>query len=261
MPAWSKQQLQPVSTLISNHSEAMNRLPATAVTTLADFLGLASASRVLTCIPAYYEYNSFKAALGCWISRDRSAGLSLTSQEPGEEEVPTEDEDFSIVGSHVEGALGLLRKCRADWCQNCRLLECLEGVEAGYPGLGEYTTAEVVFMTADDASFTPSFLQLTVGLPQDADTLPLESYLEIIQPAAQDFLEAWLALNEGNESRALVRAATSWLRGGSWSYAFYPADDSGRPAVLLLMFVVNNVAGCLAAVDRFVDPVGTVGSL
>ena len=73
-------------------------------------------------------------------------------------------------------------------------------------------------------------------------------------------MRAWLAFIEANESRALVRAATSWFRAGSWSYAFYPADDSDPPGRAAVVFVVNIMAGYLAAVDRFVDPVGAVGN-
>ncbi|CAE7190197.1 Carns1, partial [Symbiodinium sp. KB8] len=170
----------------------------------------------------------------------------------GEEADLTDDDHVSLpsLDKHSLGAAVVLRCLQAghfSWNSNCAILRSLEDLDIFYPGLNEAVMADIVFMTANATDWTLGCLQKAVGLPSDAYRKNLEDFLADALGASGEFLTSWRHLNEGSEA---VDLAISWLCHVNWEYAFFPSEDGDRPAVLLVLFTVNDIAGCLVAVDR-----------
>ena len=221
---------------------------------MAETLGLASAARLLSSLA---KNSSARDVVGGWLQQARK--VPGTQREgSGEEADLTDDDHVSLpsLDKHSLGAAVVLRCLQAghfSWNSNCAILRSLEDLDIFYPGLNEAVMADIVFMTANATDWTLGCLQKAVGLPSDAYRKNLEDFLADALGASGEFLTSWRHLNEGSEA---VDLAISWLCHVNWEYAFFPSEDGDRPAVLLVLFTVNDIAGCLVAVDREADPVG-----
>ncbi|OLQ03326.1 Carnosine synthase 1 [Symbiodinium microadriaticum] len=196
--------------------------------------------------------------LGNFVAQMLGSCVPGTQREgSGEEADLTDDDHVSLpsLDKHSLGAAVVLRCLQAghfSWNSNCAILRSLEDLDIFYPGLNEAVMADIVFMTANATDWTLGCLQKAVGLPSDAYRKNLEDFLADALGASGEFLTSWRHLNEGSEA---VDLAISWLCHVNWEYAFFPSEDGDRPAVLLVLFTVNDIAGCLVAVDREADPV------
>ena len=233
---------------------AMETLPTPAQLLVTEFLGLASTALLLSALA---KTSRARDVVGSWLRQVRTVPEAAPHEGSGEEEDLTDDEVCmpSRAECSLEAAVvvGCLRTGRVSWNSNCGVLRSLEDMDISYPGLIEAVTADVAFMTANVTGWTLPWLQQAVGLPSAAYQMRLEDFLSDALGTSGEFLTAWRLLNAGSEA---VESAIAWLQHGQWEYAFFPSEDGERPAVLILMFCVNDIAGCLVAVDREVDPAG-----
>ena len=170
-----------------------------------------------------------------------------------------EDPDGRLAGapSRLKETVRFLLVARQLHKDVGRPLAAIRGLEVTFPGMCEAAEVAVHLLGRRGVhNVSPAGARRLAGLRPGLQPARWEEHIAFDGSEA-DLLDALVQRNPGDD--ALHRAAVGPLRGGSWSFDFYPAApglEALDEAVAALYFDAFGVAGVLLFEEKFVEPGG-----